>query len=630
MDENFKVWHHKHVTDHRIHIDRQYRSKGSKRVVSAVSRPFQDIIEGFYYAVTGIMVEPYRGVMSEGAVGFAKGVGIGTVGLVAKPLVGVFDAFAHATDSIQDVARSANFLDKRLKPVKRRRLAYIFGPQKILMPYNHIHVKSLNFLRRFPLSTTKRIERRNELLITAELLQTQDGKEEYIIVTSERIISIGVTLIGSSLPSLKWELDFREYDQIESRVDNFYHDGVILSVEAYAHEGQHRQLEGSSWLEKSNPVDSTTRDSHPWSPKSTHSDAVSNSQDKSSRRIKPFNKVRKGTESSKKFEVIGQFQHLKVMRKIHNAICCLIRNFGSIDYDVGNLTTEEGCTSFGSIHFTEPSLDGSTDDEDIENNIIRNLDEIPWIHFDSDEDREKWRFADEQEFSEKSGGAKWLVDAKARAYFSPLSPPPVPDILNPNDDRVKKVQKLLKNGLISWQDAKTEMQLYSNEEIEKGSLRLDSPIILKGPKDLYNDKTNACMLSISDEIESEMPVSNKQNALYSLENESSNQGEVLSQREATLLEEFRVMEQRMQLRIDQLEQQVADVASQKEPSIPANMSRNLQYLPTSNTSVISALTGIGKTLNNKIEVPIHISEEPEQQSFKRKKKKKTFRRMKSS
>lgn len=571
--------------------------------------------------------------MSEGAAGFAKGVGIGTVGLVAKPLVGVFDAFAHATDSIQDVARSANFLDKRLKPVKRRRLAYIFGPQKILMPYNTIHVKSFNFLRRFPLSTTKRTGRRNELLITAELLQTQDGKEEYIIVTSERVISIGVQVIGSSSPSPKWELDFRDYDQIESRVDNFYHDGVILSVEAYVHEGQHRQSDGSTWIDKSNHADSADRDSHPWSPKSNHSEAVSNSQDKSSKRVKPFSKVRKGTERSKKFEVIGQFQHLKSMRKIHNAICCLIGNFGSIDYDVGNLTTEEGSTSFGSIHFTETSLNDNTDGQDIDDDVIRNLDEIPWIHFDLDEDREKWRFADEQEYSEKSGGAKWLVDAKARAYFSPLSLPPVPEILDPNDDRVKQVQKLLKNGLISWQDAKTKMQLYSNEEIERASLRLDSPIVLKGPKDVHNDETNEYMLSMSDEIDSELHysnLSNKQSVLYSLDNGSNNQGEVLSQREAALLEEFRVMEQRMQLRIDQLEQQVADVASQKESSIPANMSRNLQYLPTSTTSVVSALTGIGKTFNSKVEFPIHISEEPDQQSSKRKKKKKTFRRLKST
>merc|ERR1719223_1353259 len=138
------------------------------RLVSVVSRPFQDVIEAIYYAIKGVFVEPYIGARSEGGLGFAKGVGIGAVGLVAKPLVGVFDAFAHASDSIQDAATRANFLDKRLKPIKRKRMAYIFGPQNILMPFSPIHVQSVNFLRRFPLAVTKGTNMENELLVTAE------------------------------------------------------------------------------------------------------------------------------------------------------------------------------------------------------------------------------------------------------------------------------------------------------------------------------------------------------------------------------------------------------------------------------------------------------------------------------
>lgn len=615
LDENFKIWHHKHATDHMIHIDGQFRPRGPKRIVSVVSRPFQDVIEGIYYAITGVVIEPYRGARSGGGVGFAKGVGIGAVGLVAKPLVGVFDAFAHASDSIQDAATRANFLDKRLKPVKRKRMAYTFGPQKILTPFNNIHVKSFNFLRRFPLVATKGTHMENELLVTAELLQTLDGKQEYVIVTSKRIVLIEVQLIGITSPNRKWQLEFRHFGHIESRVDNFNHDRVILSVEAFIDEDQLRHSEGSTCLDKSNYGDSVAQNSHLRSPsrfaRSTHSDAISNSQDRSLRPI--FNKTRKEVERCKKFEVIGQFQHLKAMRKIHNAISCLVGNFDCIDYDVGtHITTEEGCTSFGTLHFTEISSDDSVPDEDIDNDMDRNLDGISWMHFDLDEDREKWRFHDELRYAEKDGGAKWIMEARARAFFTPLGLPPLPAILDPIDERVKQIQKQLKVGLISWQDAKTELQLHSNEVTEMVSLNLDSPIVLEGPDDYSFEETSECIVSMSDNMESGNKHSDQEDSEFSTDEGSSSNQQAISKREAALMQ-----------RIENLEEKLADLTSQTEPSIPTNMSRNLQYLPPSN-SVISGLTGVERS---NIEVPIHISEESDQQRpISSRKKKNKFRR----
>ena len=73
----------------------QFRPQGFELVLSAVTRPLQDVIAGLLFATSGLLVEPYRGAQLKGITGFTRGIGIGTAGLITKPLVGVFDAFAH-------------------------------------------------------------------------------------------------------------------------------------------------------------------------------------------------------------------------------------------------------------------------------------------------------------------------------------------------------------------------------------------------------------------------------------------------------------------------------------------------------------------------------------------------------
>eukprot|EP00956_Cyclotella_meneghiniana_P043340 scaffold265390_cov152-Cyclotella_meneghiniana.AAC.1 len=71
-----------------------------------VTRPVHDIVFGVISATTGVITEPYRGAKSNGVVGFSKGVGVGMLGLVVKPMVGLCDAFAHVMGSFDDIAKS--------------------------------------------------------------------------------------------------------------------------------------------------------------------------------------------------------------------------------------------------------------------------------------------------------------------------------------------------------------------------------------------------------------------------------------------------------------------------------------------------------------------------------------------
>lgn len=51
------------------------------------------IIKGAFEGVTGIITEPVKGGMKDGALGVAKGIGRGLLGVVAKPIGGVAGFF---------------------------------------------------------------------------------------------------------------------------------------------------------------------------------------------------------------------------------------------------------------------------------------------------------------------------------------------------------------------------------------------------------------------------------------------------------------------------------------------------------------------------------------------------------
>ena len=50
-----------------------------------------DLTGGVYRGVSGIVSQPLRGAQRDGVRGFARGVGVGVLGVVVKPVVGVVD-----------------------------------------------------------------------------------------------------------------------------------------------------------------------------------------------------------------------------------------------------------------------------------------------------------------------------------------------------------------------------------------------------------------------------------------------------------------------------------------------------------------------------------------------------------
>ena len=61
--------------------------------------------EGIIDGVTGVFEQPVRGALDGGAAGFARGVGRGLVGAVAKPMSGLAGLASKATEGIASDAR---------------------------------------------------------------------------------------------------------------------------------------------------------------------------------------------------------------------------------------------------------------------------------------------------------------------------------------------------------------------------------------------------------------------------------------------------------------------------------------------------------------------------------------------
>merc|ERR1712194_698577 len=98
--------------------------------------------------------------------------------------------------SVHDIAKSANFMERRFHPVQKLRLPYVFGLKNILPPFNAISSRSIYLLNLFPPKTKLKRQRLNkgrelhnrELHVHSEVLLMEPGVETFAIVTSIRVV----------------------------------------------------------------------------------------------------------------------------------------------------------------------------------------------------------------------------------------------------------------------------------------------------------------------------------------------------------------------------------------------------------------------------------------------------------
>merc|ERR550534_2142980 len=92
----------------------------------------QQLKEDIHSGFSGVFSLPTEGARQEGGLGFAKGMGFGLVGLVAKPITGIFGFLKHTTEG---VSAGAN-LDPSAFTKQRRKPRMLHGVDRVLRPYN--------------------------------------------------------------------------------------------------------------------------------------------------------------------------------------------------------------------------------------------------------------------------------------------------------------------------------------------------------------------------------------------------------------------------------------------------------------------------------------------------------------
>ncbi|KAL7473346.1 hypothetical protein ACHAXS_013808 [Conticribra weissflogii] len=448
LDEHFRSLHAEQKAAQQRQYDR-WKKKGFGHVSLMVTRPLHDIVFGVLSAGTGLLTEPYRGAKRNGPIGFARGTAVGVIGVVVKPIVGLSDAFTHVFESFHDIAKSVNLLEGKFKPVERHRFPYVFGAKRILLPFNQVDSRSAQLLLSHPFS--KKARKGDETIVVSESLQMGHGREQFIIVTTKRVVLFKVKPIdgqGFVTATLVWQVRFEKGVRISSTLGSKGHNSFILCItrtDENVWQDTNKEDDVTSPCQKKDPVEGSFNSSENKVAQSFNSfydegRAISSAEmPKNNIAVKvrswPFGPS-DGFGGVTRFIAEGDFYQRTQLSRVHNAICCMSGDFDSIDSEgVTNIGQVEGITTFGTLVFdrrkesAEPtSLTAQNDFEA----LYCCLEQTSWI-YDKEIHHDGLMFSETMETAGAVGGPSWLADAKARgmsASFNSIPTPtsPLPDI----------------------------------------------------------------------------------------------------------------------------------------------------------------------------------------------------------
>ena len=115
----------------------------------------------------------------------------------------MFDAFTHVSQTVHDLAKSVNVLERRYQPALKLRLPYVFGPMNMLCPFfDSVSARSLYLLSIFSPRTKlkRRIHMGKEIHVHSEALKMEPRVEIYAIVTTIRVVLIKVRRESNNAP----------------------------------------------------------------------------------------------------------------------------------------------------------------------------------------------------------------------------------------------------------------------------------------------------------------------------------------------------------------------------------------------------------------------------------------------
>ena len=314
-------------------------------------------------AVACFLSKPFQPELS-----FYSGFGAQRViGGVAKPMVGLADAFTDVMDSIGDIAKSVNLLEANFKPIERYRLPYVFTIKQTLLPFNQVNSRSAQLLLAHPL--TKKARKGDEVIVVSEALLMGNGLEQYVVVTTLRVVLFRVKVVdgqGFITVNLVWQLHFRKGRKIVSSVGQRGHNGSVLYCQKREHPDDADVLNHSfrNRLQEvpQLPINDEDRQDDYFfvesekkinreMPKSFYPLGPTTSAFKR-RAAWPF--AATANDGVTTYAVEGEFRQCSQLFKIHNAICCLSGDLNSVINEADSPDEEEGVTTFGPLMFERP------------------------------------------------------------------------------------------------------------------------------------------------------------------------------------------------------------------------------------------------------------------------------------
>jgi len=336
----------------------------------------------------------------------------------------------------------------------------------------------------------------NEVLIVSEVLRMAPGLDTYVIVTNIRVVIIRVKNENAQ-PQVLWQVHFQSELEILSNLENRGHNGIVLRITS------HKPM---SLIERNDSMFSIQEEMSDM----CVSDIDGTDADQAALEVKPSEASSLRNKSvHRSYKLVGDFMQRAQLTRIHNAICCLSQNYSSVIRDDG----ASGDTSF--VHFKHMMFDGRFEAHMNEGIIEIDLDQIIWL--DQERDRYNWTLADEELLSRRQGGPEWLIKARARNMFTPLSvaPTSIPLTLDLDNPAVIQIMRKLKRGLISVTQANEElMSLSLAMKTEKGLDKNEQPggALVLSPLSSDADETLAIvpyhettLVPIEDQTKSEIP-----------------------------------------------------------------------------------------------------------------------------
>jgi regulator of replication initiation timing len=475
LDSEYRQWHRDRIVNEATNLNRVWKRRGVQSLQEIVFQPFADVALGVTMGATGFFTAPYNGAKKGGTRGFAQGVAVGTIGVVAKPVIGVFDAFTHVSQTVHDLAKSVNVLEPRYEPALKLRLPYVFGPMNILCPFDAVSARSVVLLSIFPPRTKlkRRVHMGKEIHVHSEVLKMEPRVETYVIATTIRVVLIKVRQDNNnnaSAPSFGWEVDLSGPSRVSSAVSDHGHNGVALTItiRAPSRKSSIKSTRRSSLMREKHI--STKRINASFAVNASSLLSVASSELSEGEEIfepdESYENLQSSrdwlAEESKKqvllakvddvdgtydhvettehgevlewYTVLAEYQFRKQLTRLSNAVSCIVGDYDAIIPDRlaggGSSERSEHNVSFGIFNFEKGLQDGRA--AKVANmELVSDLESLSWmtqILFERvrmvPESRRKdfltrmrrnWDYSKDLEASVALGGPAWLIEARARA-----------------------------------------------------------------------------------------------------------------------------------------------------------------------------------------------------------------------